>query len=138
MLDNINASHSKYMARLESNRKEKEGCVHKIILEDAKKMLRGDKKLKKIEMKKMEIAEQEKAISKNQAKAKLLVNQANSLMEETEGMRAFLINERNSLEKAEKQIQKAAINSSCQKAVKKNLIPVDDNNNENEIECESS
>ena len=48
MLANINASHSKYMARLESNRKEKEGCVHKIILEDAKKMLRGDKKLKKI------------------------------------------------------------------------------------------
>ena len=65
-------------------------------------MLRGDKKLKRIEIKKMEIAQQEKTISKNQEKAKLLVNQANSLMEETESMRALLINEINYLEKAEK------------------------------------
>ena len=49
-------------------------------------------------MKKMEIAQQEKTISKNQAKAKLLVNQANSLMEETESMRTFLINEINYFE----------------------------------------
>ena len=68
-------------------------------------MLRGDKKLKKIEMK-MEIAEQEKAISKNQAKAKLLVNQADSLMEETLSMRAFLINEINSLEKAKSKFKR--------------------------------
>jgi len=81
---------------------------------------------------KMEIAEQENAISKNQAKAKLLVNQANSVMEETESMRAFLINEISSLEKAEKQIQKAIIFTGQKVLKKNNLIPVD-----NEIESDS-
>ena len=136
MLANIKASHSKYNERLESNRKGTEGCVHKRIIEDAKETFRGDKKLRKIEMKKLEIAEQEKAISKKQAEAKLLVNQANTLMEETESMRTFLNKERNILEKAEKQIQTSIIKSSCQKANRKSLLPVDDNNNE--VENDSS
>lgn len=138
MLANINVSYSKYKERLESNRKEKEGCIHKRILEDAKKTFREDKKLKKIEVKKLEIAEQEKAISKKQEQVKLLVNQANSLMEETQSMSTFLIKERNSLEKAEKQIQKSIIKSSCQKAVKKNLLSVDDNNNDIESDSGSN
>ena len=135
MLANIKASHSKYNERLESNRKGTEGCVHKRIIEDAKETFRGDKKLRKIEMK-LEIAEQGKAISKKQAEAKLLVNQANTLMEETESMRTFLNKERNILEKAEKQIQTSIIKSSCQKAIRKSLLPVDDNNNE--VENDSS
>ena len=135
MLANIKASHSKYNERLESNRKGTEGCVHKRIIEDAKETFRGDKKLRKIEMK-LEIAEQGKAISKKQAEAKLLVNQANTLMEETESMRTFLNKERNILEKAEKQIQTSIIKSSCQKANRKSLLPVDDNNNE--VENDSS
>ena len=85
---------------------------------------------------KLEIAEQGKAISKKQAEAKLLVNQANTLMEGTESMRTFLNKERNILEKAEKQIQTSIIKSSCQKAIRKSLLPVDDNNNE--IENDSS
>ena len=136
MLANIKASHSKYNERLESNRKGTEGCVHKRIIEDAKETFRGDKKLRKIEMKKLEIAEQEKAISKKQAEAKLLVNQANTLIEGTESMRTFLNKERNILEKAEKQIQTSIIKSSCQKANRKSLLPVDDNNNE--VENDSS
>ena len=97
---------------------------HKRIIEDAKETFRGDKKLRKIEMKKLEIAEQEKAISKKQAEAKLLVNQANTLMEETESMRTFLNKERNILEKAEKQIQTSIIKSSCQKAFFQLMITI--------------
>ena len=132
MMANIHESHSKYVQRLETNKNEKEGCIHKRILEDAKKTFKGNKKLKKIEMKKLEIEEQEKAIRKKQEKAKLLLEQANSLMEDTQSMSNFLSREKIQLGKDEKQIQKSIIKSSCQKAIKKNLPSVDINNNQSD------
>ena len=84
-----------------------------------------------IESKKLEIEVQEKAIRKKHDKAKFLLEQANALMEDTQSMSKFFSSEKVVLQKAEKQIQKAIIKSSCQKAVKKNLS-VDINNNQSE------
>ena len=130
MMANINESHSKYVQRLESSKNEKESCIHKRILEDATKTFKGNKKLKKIEIKRLEIEEQEKAIRKKQEQAKLLLEKANSLMEDTQSMSNFLSREKIQLDKDEKQIQKSIIKSSCQKAIKKNLPTVDINNNQ--------
>ena len=133
MMANIRASHSRYVQRHESNQ---ESCVHKRALEDANKAFKGNKKLKKIELKKLEIEKQEKAIRENNEKAKFILEQATSLMGDTQRMTKFLSKEKVLLEKDEKQIQKAIIKSSCQKAVKKNLS-VDINNNETESEVDS-
>ena len=88
--------------------------------------------MKKIEKKKLEIEEQEKAIRKKHDKAKFLLESANSLMEDTHSMSKFLTKEKVLLDKAEKQIQKAIIKSSCRKSVKKHLSSVDINNNQSE------
>ena len=73
-----------------------------------------------------------KLSEKKQEKAKLLLEQANSLMEDTQSMSNFLSREKIQLGKDEKQIQKSIIKSSCQKAIKKNLPSVDINNNQSD------
>ena len=55
-------------------------------------------------------------------------------MEETQTMSKFLSNEKNLLDKAEKQIQKSIIKSSCQKAIKINVSSIDINNNQTDSE----
>ena len=101
-------------------------------MEDANKAFKGNKKLKKIDLKKLEIEEQEKAISNKHDKAKLLLEQANALMEESQSMAKFLTKEKVLLDEAEKKIQKAIIKTSCKKAVKNNLSYVDINNNQSD------
>ena len=85
-------------------------------MEDANKAFKGNKKLKKIDLKKLEIEEQEKAISNKHDKAKLLLEQANALMEESQSMAKFLTKEKVLLDEAEKKIQKAIIKT-CQKTI---------------------
>ena len=45
---NIYESHSKYIQRLETNKNEKESCIHNRILEDANKTFKGNKKKLKL------------------------------------------------------------------------------------------
>ena len=59
------------------------------VLEDANEAFKGNKKLKKIELKKLEIEVQEKAIRKKHDKAKFLLEQANALMEDMQSMSTF-------------------------------------------------
>ena len=129
MMANIEASHSRYAERQDSSGNSKESCIHKRVLEDANEAFKGSKKLKKIELKKIKIEEQEKAIRKKHDKAKLLIDQISSLMDETQSMSTFLTSEKVSLDMAEKKIQKTIIKSSCQKAIKNSLSSVDINNN---------
>ena len=43
MMANIYESHSKYVQRLETNKNEKESCIHNRILEDANKTFKEKK-----------------------------------------------------------------------------------------------
>ena len=67
---------------------------------------------------------------KKQAKAKLLIEQAKSLMEDTQNMSEFLCKEKAELEISEKRVQKAIIKSSCKKAISKKFASRDINNNQ--------
>ena len=128
MMANIQLSHRRYQQRQDSA-KNKESFIHKRVLEDANEAFKGNKKLKKIELKRIQIKEHEKAISKKHDKAKLLLEQAKALMEESQNMAKFLNKEKVSLNVDEKKIQKTIIKSSCKKAIQKNLSSVDINNN---------
>ena len=134
MMASIKSSHSRYVLRTRSEKEE--SCVHKRVLEDAKKAFEGNKKIKSIEAKKVNIEKQEEAIKSSQAKAKLLLEQAQILMEESEKMSEFLQKEKKELDKSEKHIQQSIIKSTCQKMVKKHhkdrLSTIDINNNDNE------
>ena len=101
MMANILSSHSKYVQRTTSNEINNESCIHKRILDNANQTFKENKKLKKFEIKKLQIEEQEKAIRKKQAQAKLLIEQANSLMEDTQNMSKFLSKEKVQLENAD-------------------------------------
>ena len=56
------------------------------VLEDAKKVFEGNKRLRSIEARKMVIEKQEEAIKSSQTKAMLLLEQANLLMEDSENV----------------------------------------------------
>ena len=56
------------------------------VLEDAKKVFEGNKRLRSIEARKMIIEKQEEAIKSSQTKAMLLLEQANLLMEDSENV----------------------------------------------------
>ena len=110
-----------------SQTKKNESCVHKRILEDAKKEFEGNKMLRSIEVRKIVIEKQEEAIKSSQTKAKLLLKQAHLLMEDSEKMSTFLEKEKKDLDKSEKRVQQSITKSTCQKIVRKQH-----NYNENE------
>ena len=56
------------------------------VLEDAKKVFEGNKRLRSIEARKMIIEKQEEAIKSSQTKAMLLLEQTNLLMEDSENV----------------------------------------------------
>ena len=56
------------------------------VLEDAKKAFEGNKRLRSIEARKMVLEKQEEAIKSSQTKAKLLLEQAHLLMEDSKKM----------------------------------------------------
>ena len=64
----------------------------------------------------------------------MLIEQANSLLEDTENMSKFLCKEKVQLENDEAKSRKAIIKSSCQKAIRNNLPSVDINNNQTDSE----
>ena len=140
MMTSIRIARSKYVQRLsdESDENENNKCIHKRILEDSSESLKGNKKLKEIERKKLQIEKQEEEIKLKQSQIKMFLEQAHSLMEDSEKMSKFLCTEKASLEKAEKQVQKSVIKSTCKKVVKVKfrgiLHSVDINNNETDSE----
>ena len=136
MMASIKMSHRKYTERTKSDKND-ESCVHKRVLENAKKTFEGNKKLKSIEAKRMLIEKQEEAIKSSQAKAKLHLEQAHMLMEDSEKMSDLLEKEKKELDKSEQQVKQSIIKSTCHKIVEKQhkdmLCTADiNNNNENE------
>ena len=94
-----------------------------------------------IKRKKLQIENQEVEIKLKQSKIKMHLEQAHTLMEDSEKMSKFLSTEKIILENAEKQIEEKALKSSCQKFVKEkfrailhNTHTVDLNNNETDSE----
>merc|ERR1712121_372802 len=69
MMASIKSSHRKYIERTKSDKKD-ESCVHKRILEDAKKEFEENKRLRSIEARKM--VKKQEAIKSSQTKAMLL------------------------------------------------------------------
>ena len=128
MMASILSSHTKYSQRTAND--DEGSCMHKRILEDANENFKKDKTLKKFQIKRQKIEEQEKVMMKKQAKAKLLIEQAKSLMEDTQNMSEFLCKEKAELEISEKRVQKAIIKSSCKKAISKKFASRDINNNQ--------
>ena len=57
MMASIKSSHRKYIERTKSDKND-ESCVHKRVLEDAKKEFEGNKRLRSIESRKMVIEKQ--------------------------------------------------------------------------------
>ncbi|CAL4104344.1 unnamed protein product [Meganyctiphanes norvegica] len=137
MMACINVTHSKYVKRTTSDKNDKcIQCIHRRILEDAKKTLEGNKKMKTIEVKKMNIEKQKEAIKLNQLKSKMLLEKAHLLIKNSEKKSNFLKKEKKELDKAEKQLQQSIFKSTCHKVVKKKfndmLSTVDINNNESD------
>ena len=141
MMNNVRTAHSKYVQNVSKKTDESDKSIQKRILEDSNESLKGNKRLREIKRKKLQIENQEEEIKLKQSKIKMHLEQAHTLMEDSEKMSKFLSTEKIILENAEKQIEEKALKSSCQKFVKEkfrgilhNTHTVDLNNNETDSE----
>ena len=142
MMNSIRAASSRYFQRQSDEEETNIKSLHKRVLEDTSESLKGNKKLKELERKKLQIEKQEEEMKLKRSQIKMLLEQAHNLMEDSEKMSKFICSEKTNLEKAEKQVQKSVIKSTCQKVVKEKLKhilpPLDINNNEVDSESESN
>ena len=77
-MNNVRTAHSKYVQNVSKKTDESDKSIQKRILEDSNESLKGNKRLREIKRKKLQIENQEEEIKLKQSKIKMHLEQAHT------------------------------------------------------------